>query len=151
MVGAQGEQIGIVSMIEATTQAKDQELDLVEVAPDSIPPVCRIMDYTKFRYDQKKQQREAKKKQKATQTKEIRLKPKIGDHDYQVKLKALRKFLEHHDKVRVRMTYRGREMAHMEFGQRILDRVVVDVADIGDLERSPVREGRNIILTFKPK
>jgi len=151
LVGAQGEQIGIVSMIEATTQAKDQELDLVEVAPDSIPPVCRIMDYTKFRYDQKKQQREAKKKQKATQTKEIRLKPKIGDHDYQVKLKALRKFLEHHDKVRVRMTYRGREMAHMEFGQRILDRVVVDVADIGDLERSPVREGRNIILTFKPK
>ncbi len=151
MVGAQGEQIGIVSMFDAAKQAKDQELDLVEVAPDSVPPVCRIMDYTKFRYDQKKQQREAKKKQKATQTKEIRLKPKIGEHDYQVKLKALRKFLEHHDKVRVRMTYRGREMAHMEFGQRILDRVVVDTADIGDLERAPVREGRNIILTFKPK
>ncbi|MFH1061482.1 MAG: translation initiation factor IF-3 [Candidatus Omnitrophota bacterium] len=151
LVGAEGEQIGIVSIFEAVKKAKDIELDLVEVAPDSVPPVCRIMDYTKFRYDQKKQQREAKKKQRVVQTKELRLKPKIGEHDYLVKLKALQKFLEHHDKVRVRMTFRGREMAHMEFGQKILDRIVVDAAEFGDLERAPIREGRNVILTFKPK
>lgn len=124
---------------------------MVEVAPDSTPPVCRIMDYTKFRYDQKKQQREAKKKQKVVQTKELRLKPKIGENDYLVKLRALKKFLEHNDKVRVRMTFRGREMAHMEFGQKILDRIVIDAAEVGDLERAPIREGRNVILTFKPK
>jgi translation initiation factor IF-3 len=150
LVGAQGEQIGIVAVQQALAKAKEQELDLVEVAPQSSPPVCRIMDYTKFRYDQKKKQREAKKKQKVVHTKELRLKPKIQEHDYQVKLKQLRKFLEHHDKVRVRMTFRGREMAHMEFGQKVLDRMVEDVSHFGELERAPVREGRNVILTFKP-
>ena len=135
---------------EAVEKAKAEELDLVEVAPQSNPPVCRIMDYTKFRYDQKKKEREAKKKQKIVHIKELRLKPKIQEHDYMVKLKALIKFLEHNDKVRVRMTFRGREMAHMEFGQGILDRMVKDVAEFGELERPAAREGRNIILSFKP-
>jgi translation initiation factor IF-3 len=150
LVGAQGEQIGIVSIQDAIAKAKEVELDLVEVAAQSTPPVCRIMDYTKFRYDQKKKQREAKKKQKTVHTKELRLKPKIQEHDYQVKLKHLKKFLEHHDKAKVRMTFRGREMAHMEFGQKILDRLIEDIKEFGELEKSPVREGRNIILTFKP-
>lgn len=151
LIGAEGEQLGIVATAEALNMAKKDELDLVEVAPQASPPVCRIMDYSKFRYDQKKKEREAKKKQHATQLKEIRLKPTIQEHDYQVKLKQLEKFLNHHDKVKVRMTFRGREMAHMEFGKGILDKMEKDIAPVGELEKPQIREGRNIILIFKPK
>ncbi len=126
-------------------------MDLVEVAAQASPPVCRIMDYTKFKYDQQKKNREAKKKQKLVHVKELRFKPKIGEHDYQVKLRNLEKFLKHHDKVKVSMTFRGREMAHKEFGEKILERLVQDAAEFGDLEKPPVREGRNIIIIFKPK
>ncbi|MCP4649510.1 MAG: translation initiation factor IF-3 [PVC group bacterium] len=151
LIGSQGEQVGVVATAEALDKAKGEELDLVEVAPQASPPVCRIMDYSKFRFDQKKKEREAKKKQHATQLKELRLKPKIQEHDYQVKLRNLEKFLKHHDKVKVRMTFRGREMAHMEFGQKIIDRLITETTEFGELERPQVREGRNIILIFKPK
>lgn len=126
-------------------------MDLVEVAAQASPPVCRIMDYSKFRYDQKKKEREAKKKQKAVHTKELRFKPKIEEHDYQVKLKQLEKFLKNHDKVKVTMTFRGREMAHMELGKRILDRLVNDISAVGELENPSTQEGRNIIMLFKTK
>ncbi|MCG2703591.1 MAG: translation initiation factor IF-3 [Candidatus Omnitrophica bacterium] len=151
MIGSEGQQVGIVAAPEALSMARTEQLDLVEVAPQSVPPVCRIMDYTKFKYDQAKKEREAKKKQRVMHLKELRLNPKIEAHDYQVKLKHLEKFLKHHDKVKVRMTFRGREMAHMELGRVILDRMVNDAAEYGELEKPAVQEGRNIILVFKPK
>ena len=151
MIGSGGEQLGIVSNTEALKIARNDQLDLVEVAPQSAPPVCRVMDYTKFKYEQAKKEREAKKKQRVIHIKELRLKPKIEEQDYQVKLKHLRKFLIHHDKVKVRMTFRGREMTHMEFGQKILERLTNDIAEVGELEKPSTREGRSIILVFKPK
>ncbi len=143
--------MGVVSTAEAMKIAKEEQLDLVEVAAQAAPPVCRIMDYTKFKYDQQKKGREAKKKQKLVHVKELRFKPKIGEHDYQVKLRNLERFLKHHDKVKVSMTFRGRENAHKEFGERILNRLVQDAAEFGELEKPAVREGRNIIIIFKPK
>lgn len=151
LIGSEGQQLGVISTPEAIKIAKEEMLDLVEVAAQASPPVCRVMDYTKFKYDQQKKEREAKKKQKVVHLKELRFKPKIGEHDYQVKLKHLEKFLKHHDKVKVRMMFRGREMAHMEFGENILKRLVQDAAEFGELERPPMKEGRNIILVFKPK
>jgi len=151
LIGSEGQQLGVVPTPEAIKIAKEEMLDLVEVAAQASPPVCRIMDYTKFKYDQQKKEREAKKKQRVVHVKELRLKPKIGEHDYQVKLKHLEKFLKHHDKVKVRMMFRGREMTHMEFGENILKRLIADAADFGELERPAVREGRNIIVVFKPK
>lgn len=151
LIGAEGEQMGVVPIAEAINAARNEQLDLVEVAPQAIPPVCRIMDYTKFKYDQAKKEREAKRKQKGMHMKELRIKPKIEEHDYQVKLKHLKKFLQQHDKVKVRMIFRGREVTHMEFGRGILDRLIKDAADIGELEKPAVQEGRNIILVFKPK
>lgn len=151
LIGAEGEQIGVVSIQEALKLAQEQQLDLVEIAPQATPPVCRVMDYSKYRFEQHKKEREAKKKQKVIQIKELRFKPTIAEHDYQVKLKHLEKFLKHHDKVKVRMIYRGREMAHMELGQQVLDRLIRDSVEIGELEKSPFREGRSIVLFFKPK
>lgn len=143
--------MGVVSNAEAMKIAKEEQLDLVEVAAQAAPPVCRIMDYTKFKYDQQKKGRESKKKQKLVHVKELRFKPKIGEHDYQVKLRNLEKFLTHHDKVKVSMTFRGRENVHKEFGEKILNRLVQDALEFGELEKPPVREGRNIIIIFKPK
>ncbi len=143
--------MGVMSSVEAMNLAKEEQLDLVEVSAGAAPPVCRIMDYTKFKYDQRKKDREVKKKQNIVHVKELRFKPKIGEHDYQVKLRNLERFLKHHDKVKVSMTFRGRENAHKEFGEKILNRLVQDVAPFGELEKPPTREGRNIIIIFKPK
>jgi len=143
--------LGVMSSVEAMNLAKEEQLDLVEVSAGAAPPVCRIMDYTKFKYDQRKKDREVKKKQNIVHVKELRFKPKIGEHDYQVKLRNLERFLKHHDKVKVSMTFRGRENAHKEFGEKILNRLVQDVAPFGELEKPPTREGRNIIIIFKPK
>ena len=151
LIGAQREQVGIVATAEALKMAREDQLDLVEVAPNSSPPVCRIMDYTKYKYEQTKKEREAKKKQKVIHLKELRINPKIQEHDYLVKLKHLEKFLTHHDKVKVRMTFRGREVTHMEFGQSILNRLIKDIGEVGELEKPPIHEGRNVILVFKPK
>ncbi len=143
--------MGIVSPAQALTLAREQQLDVVEVAPQAVPPVCRIMDYAKYRYDQNKKEREARKKQKTVHLKEIRMKPNISEHDFTVKMKHLEEFLKNQDKVKVTMTYRGREMTHMEFGKKLLQRLVQEIAQIGELEKPSVQEGRNTIMIFKPK
>ena len=130
--------------------AKESGLDLVEISPTAKPPVCRIMDYSKFKYDQEKKERRIKKNQKGTQLKQIRLKPFIDENDYQVKLRQVTGFLNKKAKVRVNMFYRGREMAHKELGQRILDRMVVDTASHGQPEKPPILEGRVLFVVLNP-
>jgi len=136
---------------EAMKLAQAAKLDLVEVAPNADPPVCRIMDFTKFKYDQERKERESRKHQKGGHLKEIRLKPKIGEHDYQTKLSHIKKFLESKDKVKVTLIYRGREISHPEFGQRIIDKVIQDLSGIADIEKGPFREGKSIQIFFSPK
>ena len=151
VIGADGEQLGVMAPEEGLKLAQQAELDLVEVAPQAKPPVCRIMDFSKYKYEQEKKEKEAKKKQHAIHIKEIRLKPKIGDHDYQVKLGFVKKFLERGDKVKVTLLFRGREMAHMELGTRILERLKADIAEVAQIEKPPLREGRAIIMIVGPK
>jgi len=123
----------------------------VEVAPQATPPVCRIMDYSKYKYEQNKREKDARKKQKIMDLKEIKLKPKIEEHDYQVKLRAIQRFLSRGDKVKITMMFRGREMAHTELGRRIMDRFTQDISDTGEVEKSPVIEFRNMIMVVKPR
>ena len=151
LVGTDGELIGILPTRDALVMAQEQGLDLVEVAAKSRPPVCRIMDVGKFKYEQSKKARKAKRKQHTMQLKEIKIRPKIEDHDYQFKLRHAREFLEHRDKVKVTLTYRGREMAHMELGQRLLDKFVNDLLDISNVEQTAKLEGRNMTMVLIPK
>jgi len=130
--------------------ANQHELDLVEVAPQVQPPVCRIMDFAKYKYEQEKKERQSKKHQAFIKIKEIRVKPKIEEHDYQVKLKHLHEFLENGNKVKLNLFYRGREMDHQEFGQRIIKRFIQDVQSKGIVERPPMREGKVVSLIFAP-
>lgn len=123
----------------------------MEVAPNVKPPVCRIMDYSKYKYEQEKKERQAHKHQKIFQTKEIKLKPKIEEHDYQVKLDHLKKFLNKGHRVKVTLTFRGREMAHQDIGRRVLDRLTNDGLTCGTIEKPAAREGRNVIMIFAPK
>lgn len=143
--------MGVMPPFEAMKLAQAAKLDLVEVAPNADPPVCRIMDFTKFKYDQERKERESRKHQKGGHLKEIRLKPKIGEHDYQTKLNHIKKFLQDKDKVKVTLIYRGREISHPEFGQRIIDKVIQDLSGIGDIEKGPFREGKSIQIFFSPK
>jgi len=136
---------------EALKLAQEAKLDLVEVAPNTTPPVCRIMDFTKFKYDQERKERESRKHQKGGHLKEIRLKPKIEDHDYITKLNHIKKFLQHKDKVKVTLIYRGREISHPEFGQRVIDRVIQDLSGVADIEKGPFKEGKSIQIFFSPK
>ena len=131
--------------------AGEKNLDLVEVAPTANPPVCRIMDFSKYKYDQEKKERLARKKQRVIHIKEIRLKPNIEEHDYQTKLRHLKRFLGRGDKAKVSLMFRGREMAHKEIGQKILDRFVVDIEKHGQVERAPKLEGRSISMVISPK
>jgi translation initiation factor IF-3 len=126
-------------------------LDLVEVAPNVAPPVCRVMDFKKYRYEQEKKKREAKKEHHSFQIKEIKLNSKIADHDYKVKLKAMERFIRKGERVKITMTFRGREMLHIDIGRAIIDRFIHDSAQWSNVERPPVQEGRNIIVVFKPK
>lgn len=151
MVGVNGEQFGVVSVQEALRHASENNLDLVEVAPQAAPPVCRIMDYSKYKYEQNKREKDARKKQKVMDLKEIKLKPKIEENDYQVKLRAIQRFLSRGDKVKITMMFRGREMAHTELGRRIMDRFTQDISSIGEVEKSPVIEFRNMIMVVKPR
>lgn len=151
LIGAEGQQVGIVPIAEALKQAVDASLDLVEIAPQANPPVCRVMDYAKFIYAKEKQERENRQHQRQTQLKEVRFRPQIDDHDYQTKLKHLFKFLKRGNKVKVTLVFRGREMAHQEFGRRLLDRLQVDVAETALVERAPAQEGRFIFMTLAPK
>ena len=151
VIAEDGKQLGVMVPEEGYKLAQQAGLDLVEIAPMAKPPVCRIMDFSKFKYEQEKKEKEARKKQHATQLKEIRLKPKIGDHDYQVKVGFIKKFLERKDKVKVTLIFRGREMAHPELGNKVLERLKADIVDIAQIEKTPFREGRAIIMIIAPK
>jgi translation initiation factor IF-3 len=151
LLGPEGEQIGIVSVREALSKAEEAELDLVEINPLAQPPVCRIMDYGKFKYRQSKQQHEAKLKQKIVEIKEVLFRPGTDDADYQRKLNHIREFLEEGDKVKCRVRFRGREMAHQEFGMRQLQHVREDLGDTIVIEQFPKMEGRQMIMILAAK
>ena len=151
VVGEDGEQLGVLPVSEAQKRADEAGLDLVEVAPTAVPPVCRIMDYSKYKYEQEKSEKEARKKQKVIHLKEVRLSPKIGEHDYQFKLKNLQEFLKRGDKAKVTMMFKGREMAHMDLGRKILDRLAGDISATGEIEEQPRLEGRVIMMIIRAK
>ncbi|TXL67017.1 translation initiation factor IF-3 [Zeimonas arvi] len=149
--GPDNEPIGIVSFREALRLAEEAELDLVEIAPQAVPPVCRLMDYGKFKYQEQKRQAEAKAKQKIIQVKEVKFRPGTDEGDYQVKLRNLKRFLEEGDKAKITLRFRGREMAHQEFGVRLLERVRNDVDEIATVEQMPKLEGRQMIMVIAPR
>nr|WP_301276769.1 translation initiation factor IF-3 [Dechloromonas sp.] len=148
--GVEGEQLGIVNIRTALQMAEEAGVDLVEIAPTAKPPVCRIMDYGKFKYQEQKRAHEAKLKQKQVQVKEIKLRPGTDENDYQIKLRNMTRFLEEGDKVKVTLRFRGREMAHQEFGMRQLERIKADVDAIGQVEQMPKMEGRQMIMVIAP-
>lgn len=151
LVGIDNEPLGIVPLREALRMAEDAEVDLVEIAPHARPPVARLMDYGKFKYQEQKRQAEARAKQKIIQVKEVKFRPGTDEGDYQVKLRNLRRFLEEGDKAKITLRFRGREMAHQEFGVRLLERVRNDVEDIAQVEQMPRLEGRQMIMVIAPK
>ncbi|OEF98113.1 translation initiation factor IF-3 [Vulcanibacillus modesticaldus] len=151
VIGPEGEQIGILSLKEALKVAYEKNLDLVNVAPQAKPPVCRIMDYGKFRYEQSKKEKEARKKQKVINTKEIRLSPTIEENDFQTKLRSAIKFIKAGDKVKVTVRFKGRQITHHDIGEKILERLAKEVEDISVIERKPKLEGRNMIMIIAPK
>ncbi len=151
LVGAEGEQIGIKPFREALQMAYDANLDLVNVAPTAKPPVCRIMDYGKYRYEMQKKEKEARKNQKIVDVKEVRFSANIEEHDYQTKLRNVNKFLKDGDKVKCSVRFRGREITHSEIGQRVLERVAKEVDEIASVERRPKLEGRSMIMILSPK
>lgn len=151
VIGPDGEQVGILGIREALAYAQERQLDLVEVSPTAHPPVCRVMDFGKFKYEQNKKLQKAKRKQHVTHLKEVKLRPKIEDHDYSFKVEHGRKFLEQHDKVKFTVTFRGREMAHSEMGYRLLERVVKDLDGVGQVEIPPRMEGKSLTLLMVPR
>jgi translation initiation factor IF-3 len=151
LIGVDGSQLGIKPLKEALKIAQELNLDLVNVAPQAKPPVCRIMDYGKFRYEQSKREKEARKNQKQVQIKEVRLSPSIEENDIQTKLRNVRRFLEKGDKVKLTIRFRGREITHQELGRRVLDRMAEEVKDISEIERQPKLEGRQMIMILAPK
>ncbi len=150
LVSADGQALGIRPTREAQQLAEDAGLDLVEVAPNADPPVCRIMDYGKFKYEKSKKDKEARKKQHVVHLKEVKFRPKTGDHDYQYKMEHAREFLLRNDRVKATMVFRGREITHIEFGVKVLERLAADLADIASVEFGGRREGRNLISVFVP-
>jgi len=151
VVNHDGEQLGIVSIEKANQLAEDAKLDLVEIAPNAEPPVCRIMDYGKFRFEEGKKLQQAKKKQKQIQVKEIKFRPGTDIGDYKIKLRKLTEFLEEGDRVKVTLRFRGREMAHQELGLELLQRVKADLDEIGVVEQEPRSEGRMMVMVMAPK
>ena len=150
LIDQDGEQAGIVPLVHARRMAEEAELDLVEISPNAKPPVCRIMDYGKFRFEQAKKQSEARKKQKQIQVKEIKFRPGTDEGDYQVKLRNLIRFLSEGDKAKVTLRFRGREMAHQDLGINLLKRVEDDLAPYGAVEQRPRMEGRQMVMTIAP-
>ncbi len=151
MIGPDGGQIGVVPLAEALRIAEEAGLDLVEVAPQADPPVCRIMDYGKFRFEQSKKLQAARKKQKQIQVKEIKFRPGTGESDYQIKLRNLIRFLEDGDKAKVTVRFRGREMAHKELGMELLKRVEKDLEEYAVVEQHPKMEGRQMVMVLAPR
>ena len=151
LIGDQGEQLGIMSAQEALKIAVEKELDLVKIAPGSNPPVCKVMDYGKFRFEQAKKEKEAKKNQRVIEIKEIRMSPGIGENDFNTKLKNGQKFLNDGDRVKVSVRFRGREMAHTEIGEQLLKDFAAKCSDIATLDKNPKLEGRNMSMFLSPK
>ena len=151
LIGADGEQIGVVTRDDALDRAANIGLDLVIVADNADPPVCKIMDYGKFKYEEQKKKNEARKKQKTIEVKEIKLRPKIDSHDYDVKMRSMEKFLGEGDKVKVTMRFRGREMAHQNLGLDVLHRVRDDLEEKSKIEQFPKMEGRQMVMVLAPK
>lgn len=151
LVGPDGGQLGVVPIQKALDLANQYDLDLVEVAAQANPPVCRIIDFSKFKYDQEKKEREAKKHQRQVHLKEIRLKPNIDDHDFQIKLKQAIGFLKKKDKVKVSLFFRGRQMEHVDLGKKVLDRFIVETRSDGQVEKNPNMEGRIMSFVIGPK
>ena len=150
LIGAEGENIGIVSPARGLALAEEAGLDLVEISPNANPPVCKIMDYGRFKYEQQKRESEARKKQKTIDLKEVKFRPNTDKHDYDVKMRNVRRFLENGDKVKVTMRFRGREMAHQQLGRDLLERVASDIEEIGKVESMPKMEGRQMIMMIAP-
>ena len=151
MISQEGTQIGVVSLAEALGIAKEASLDLVEISPNAEPPVCRVMDYGKFRFEESKKLQTAKKKQKQTQVKEIKFRPGTDIGDYKIKLRKLVSFLEEGDRTKVTLRFRGREMAHQELGLELLQRVKADLEEYGTVEQEPKMEGRLMVMVLAPK
>lgn len=143
--------VGVVSTLEAITMAEEAGLDLVEVAPNADPPVCKILDFGKFKYEEQKKKNEARKRQKIIEVKEIKLRPGIDDHDYDVKMRSMQKFIEEGDKVKVTLRFRGREMAHQDLGLQVLIRVRDDLDAVAKVEQMPRLEGRQMVMVMSPK
>ncbi|MEZ5647840.1 MAG: translation initiation factor IF-3 [Alphaproteobacteria bacterium] len=151
VIGADGEMIGVMTVREAMVLADQAGLDLVEISPNAEPPVCKILDYGKYKYEEQKRRNEARKKQKVIEIKEIKMRPTIDDHDYDVKMKAIHKFLAEGDKVKITLRFRGREMANQALGMKLMDRVQADTADAAKVEQSAKFEGRQMIMVIAPK
>ncbi len=151
LVAEDGEQVGVVSLDLALQRAADAGLDLVEVSPNAEPPVCKIIDYGKLKYQEQKKKNEARKKQKTIEVKEIKLRPNIDTHDYDVKMKSARRFIDEGDKVKVTLRFRGREMAHQDLGAQVLERVRGELDEIAKVEQMPKMEGRQMVMVMSPR
>ena len=151
LIDAEGQNKGVVEISAALLIAEEAELDLVEIVPNANPPVCKILDYGKFRFLEQKKSAEARKRQKVVELKEIKLSPGIDDHDYETKMKAVRRFFEEGDKVKLTLRFRGREMAHQDIGYRLLERVKAEMLPISKVEADPLMEGRQMIMILAPK
>ncbi|MFZ9734872.1 MAG: translation initiation factor IF-3 [Burkholderiaceae bacterium] len=151
LIGVDNEAVGIVKIAEALRLAEEAEVDLVEIAPQAVPVVCKLMDFGKFKYQEQKRAHDAKLKQKVIQVKEVKFRPGTDENDYQVKLRNLTRFLEEGDKAKITIRFRGREMAHQEFGMRMLERVKEDLAELGQVEQMPKLEGRQMVMVMAPK
>ena len=151
LIDETGENVGVVETRAAMQRAQDVGLDLVEISPNASPPVCKILDFGKYKYEAQKKANEARKKQKVIEIKEIKLRPMIDDHDYQIKLRNMRGFLEEGDKVKVTLRFRGREFAHQELGVKVLERVRSDLEDLGKVEQFPRMEGRQMVMVISAR
>jgi translation initiation factor IF-3 len=151
VIGPAGEQLGVFPRDMALRKAEEFDLDLVEVAPQANPPVCRIIDFAKYKYEQEKREREVKKHQKQAQVKEVRISPRIDNHDYEVKLRHIKEFLEKRHKVRIRMWFRGREISHKDIGNRVIERLIKDIEKVGRVDREPHMLGKTLVLILSPK
>lgn len=151
VIAPDGKQLGVMLTRDALRYAQEAQLDLVKIAPDTKPPVCKIMDFGKYKYEQSKREKEARKKQKIISIKEIRMNPTIDEHDFQVRLKSAIKFLQDGDKVKVSIKFRGRQMTHTKLGEEVLNKFVEGVKDYGFAEKEPKMEGRNMVVVISPK
>jgi translation initiation factor IF-3 len=151
LIDQEGQNQGVIPFFDALKIAEDAGLDLVEIAPNSVPPVCKILDYGRFRFLEQKKQAEARKKQKTVEVKEIKLRPGIDKHDYETKMKAVRRFFEEGDKVKLTMRFRGREMAHTDLGMRLLDKVRDEMGELAKVESAPMMEGRQMVMILAPR